>query len=346
MILFLTLIVSVGMAENSISSKKNRKAKLDVAEASAPLYRDPIFDGAADPTVVYFSKDKEWRMYYTQRRANAAFEGVAFCYGSAIGIAKSKDNGKTWSYAGIAKLPQPDSGHNTFWAPQVIFNAKTKLYHMFVTYIKGIFSNWGGERQIFHYTSKDLSDWKFEKPIGTKGCIDASVIQLNNGTWKMWYKDEARGSHTLSALSDDLFNWEINNTSEVAGNAHEGPVVFYWKNKYWMLTDKWNGLDCYESDDASKWKKNNSILDKVGHRIDDNDIGRHAEVKVIDDRAYIFYFTHPGRIYKDGKSVSEQGQIRFQRSSIQFAELELKNGKVICDRDKYKFKNPHEQKNN
>lgn len=317
--------------------------QFDIEHAPAPLFRDPVYDGAADPSLIWHPENKEWWIFYTQRRANTAFEGVAYCYGTAIGFAKSNDHGKTWSYAGVANLPQPDKGHNTFWAPQVIFDKQSNQYHLFVTYIKGIFSNWGGERQLFHYTSADLQNWKFAESVGTKGCIDASVIRLKNGTWKMWYKDENRGSHTISATSTNLFNWEINNDTEVSANAHEGPVIFHWKNKYWMITDMWNGLDCYESADAKSWKHSGTILDNPGTRPDDNVMGRHADVQVINDKAYIFYFTHPGRIYKDGKEVNEQGQIRHQRTSLQVAELEMVNGKIICNRDKYKIKSSPKQ---
>lgn len=315
--------------------------QFDIEQAPAPLFRDPVFDGPADPSLIWHHEKKEWWMFYTQRRANAAFDGVAYCYGTAIGIAKSQDYGKSWSYAGIANIPQPDNGHNTFWAPQVIFDKQSKQYHLFVTYIKGIFSDWGGERQLFHYTSNDLKRWKFAESIGTKGCIDASVIQLKNGMWKMWYKDETRGAHTLSATSKNLFNWQVNNNTEISENAHEGPIIFFWKNKYWMITDKWNGLDCYESEDAEKWKFNNTILNKPGTRPDDNVMGRHADVQIINHKAYIFYFTHPGRVYKNGKEVDERGQLRHQRTSLQVAELELVNGNIICNRDKYKPKNPH-----
>src|SRR5215831_12042126 len=38
-----------------------------VHKAPAPLFRDPIFDGAADPVVVYNREKKQWWMFYTQR---------------------------------------------------------------------------------------------------------------------------------------------------------------------------------------------------------------------------------------------------------------------------------------
>jgi hypothetical protein len=48
------------------------------------------------------------------------------------------------------------------------------------------------------------------------------------------------------------------------------------------------------------------------------------------DRAYIFYFTHPGR------TPANKGKDNYEtrRSSIQVAELEYLDGQITCDRDK------------
>jgi hypothetical protein len=37
--------------------------------APKPLYRDPVYDGAADPVVIWNPKVKRWWMFYTNRRA-------------------------------------------------------------------------------------------------------------------------------------------------------------------------------------------------------------------------------------------------------------------------------------
>ena len=150
----------------------------------------------------------------------------------------------------------------------------------------------------------------------------------------MWYKDEKRGSLTFTAISDDLTNWKLTNTNEGGENAHEGPVVFKWKEQYWMLTDMWNGLDVYSSSDTKKWEHNNTILDSPGLRPDDIVMGRHADVVVTKDKAYVVYFTHPGRIYIQGEEQYEESY-RYRRTSLQIAELEVKDGKMICNRDKY-----------
>src|SRR3954469_14366030 len=83
-------------------------------KAPAPLFRDPIYDGAADPVVVYNRAKKQWWMFYTQRRANVQTAGVAFCYGTSIGVAVTEDHGQSWSYHGAPKLDF-EAGMNTFW---------------------------------------------------------------------------------------------------------------------------------------------------------------------------------------------------------------------------------------
>jgi len=42
------------------------------AIAAKPLFRDPVFDGAADPVVIWNPSVQRWWMFYTNRRANAA----------------------------------------------------------------------------------------------------------------------------------------------------------------------------------------------------------------------------------------------------------------------------------
>jgi hypothetical protein len=69
----------------------------------APLFRDPIYDGAADPAVIYDEKEKAWFMFYTNRRAFGSNIGASYCHGTDIGIAVSKDNWKIWRYRGIAQ---------------------------------------------------------------------------------------------------------------------------------------------------------------------------------------------------------------------------------------------------
>lgn len=95
------------------------KQTFDLAKAPTPLFRDPIWDGAADPAPVWNDQAMEWWVYYTQRRATLQpNEGVQFCHGSAIGIAASKD-GAEWRDPGTCEgdqgLSDPVANNCSWW---------------------------------------------------------------------------------------------------------------------------------------------------------------------------------------------------------------------------------------
>lgn len=302
-------------------------------KAPAPLYRDPIYDGAADPTLIYNKDKKEWWMFYTQRKANQQSANVAFCYGTSIGIATSSDHGQTWVYKGAPAL-EFEEGVNTFWAPDVILDKDT--YHMFVVYIKGVRNDWGGKAQLLHYTSKDLWHWKKEGYLKLKpdNVIDPTFYKMPDDKWHVWYKDNDR-SITMTAVSSDLKNWTVSDTPAIGGKPHEGPKMFRFKNQYWMITDEWAGQRVYRSNDAVKWERQGMILDKNGTRPEDSPTGAHADVVVVGEKAYIFYFTHPGRKTHFTATLQPDGTYTYdeKRSSIQVAELVYKDGTLTALRD-------------
>ncbi len=307
---------------------------LDVASAPAPLFRDPVYDGAADPSVIYNPVEKEWWIFYTQRRATARVPGVSWCYGTRIGIAASKDQGRHWYYRGTASGLNFEKGHNTFWAPHVM--EYEGIYHMYVSYIRGVWHDWGGERRIIHLTSRDLWDWTPESvlPLSSNRVIDPAVFRLPDGTWKMWYKDEADRSSTHAAVSSDLYKWTTLPDSEIRGPSHEAPNVFFWKGSYWCLSDTGSGLRVHRSEDAARWIEQGRILDKPGKRRDDGWFGQHPDVVLVGDRAFIFYFVHPERRGGDSYGYEDYMPIEFKRSSLQLAELEVKEDVLFCDRDR------------
>jgi hypothetical protein len=295
----------------------------------APLFRDPVFDGAADPSLVWNDKERAWWVFYTNRRANApdAQDGVRWCHGTDIGIASSTDGGRTWTYRGIAKGLEFEPGRNTFWAPCLVEHGRT--YHMFVAYVRGVPADWSGDRHIVHYTSRNLVDWKHEGIIllSSERVIDAFVYAKPSGGWRMWYKDEADKSHIYAADSEDLFKWTVVGPV-VTGKSQEGAAVFWWQGSYWMLVDRWQGMGVLRSPDLTSWTEQaQGILGVPGRRPDDADIGRHGEVVVQGPEAYIFYFTHPA----GPKAHTEPGK---HRSSLQVARLEVRDGTLVCDRDK------------
>ncbi len=286
----------------------------------SPLYKDPIYDGAADPMVIRKESDGKFYMFYTQRRANQQVENVSYCYGTAIGVAESSD-GVQWHYRGALDLDF-EFGHNTYWAPEIIYSPMDGLYHMYVSYIVGVYSNWGGDASIEHYTSSDLFYWDHVGSLsfGSSRIIDPCCFRLPDGKWRMWYKDERQRSATCYADSDDLYTWEYKGIA-TGDEPQEGPNVFEFAGKYWLIADIWKGQAVYSSDDCEHFiRQNENILVEDGLRKDDNFRGAHADVFITGDRAFIIYFTHPDPNYPP-------------RSAIQMAELKVVNGVLTCDRN-------------
>lgn len=301
---------------------------------NAPLFRDPVFDGAADPAVIWNREEQEWWMFYTNRRAWSPNIGVAYVHGTDIGIAASGDHGKTWIYGGTAEGLEFEWGRNTFWAPEVIEHEG--IYHMYVSYVRGIPSDWNCDRKIIHYTSKNLQNWKYESvlSLSSNRVIDACVYQLPDKRFKMWYKDEINNSYTYTAYSTDLYRWQPGG-AEITDCAHEGPNVFTFAGKYWMITDPWDGLGVYVSEDLETWKRCSNILKTPGIRQDDGTPGAHADVLVCGEHAYIFYFTHPEKEDPELKNAEDMiSEYRRNRSTIQVAELLVRNGELVCERDR------------
>jgi len=302
--------------------------------AAKPLYRDPVFDGAADPAVIYSGAYGRWYMFYTNRRAKAeGTTGVEWVHGTRIGMAESLDSGATWRYAGEAdiELPTELAGADaTLWAPDVVRDA-TGIYHMFLTVVPGTFQDWNHPRRIVHLTSKDLRSWHDPRvvPLATGRAIDASVVRLPSGGWRMYYNNETDDKAIWYADSPDLEAW-TDRGRLISDQAGEGPKAFAWRGKSWLVTDVWKGLAVYRSDDGARWtRQQGNLLESPGRGADDQAAGQHADVVVTGDRAWLFYFTHPGR-KANAKQPDSYGT---RRSSIQVVELQERDGRLSAERD-------------
>lgn len=310
-------------------------------KAPAPLFRDPVTDGAADPVMIWNREEGSWWMLYTQRRANVETADVAYCYGNEIAIASTSDQGKTWVYRGTLDL-EFERGMNTFWAPDVVYHKGE--YHMFVSYIVGVRNHWSGQARMAHYTSANLWDWEMKGfvKLMDENVIDASLYQLPDGQWQMWFKSHLNGGTTMTAKSKDLVTWEVDKKPAIAGGAHEGPKTFKFEDSYWMLTDEWRGLRVHRSDDLKKWDDQNLILDKASSRFMDGPQGAHADVLVIKGKAYIFYFTHPGRTSHGHAPMDENGIIPLdlRRSVIQVGQIFREGDELRVERENFEFSLP------
>jgi hypothetical protein len=298
--------------------------------AAKPLFRDPVHDGAADPVVAWNRQERKWFMLYTNRRADLTNAvGVSWVHGTRIGIAESSDAGATWRYRGVAQIPYGE-GEYSHWAPEVTWHAG--LYHMFVTFVPGMHSDWSGTRDLLHLTSTNLLNWEPKSllNLASHRVIDPCVLRLPDGTWRLWYNNEADKKSIYYADSPDLYRWQDRGKA-VGDRAGEGPKVFQWQDRYWMVVDNWQGLGVYHSQDALTWHRQpTNLLDRPGQGADDQVKGGHPDVVVSGKRAFLFYFTHPGR---RGEQARADGYEQ-RRSSLQVVELEYKDGNITCDRDR------------
>lgn len=299
----------------------------------APLFRDPIYDCPTDPTVIWNREEKQWYLFYTQRRATDTAVGVSWVHGTKIGVAVSEDGAK-WLYRGTLEGLDIERGHNTFWAPEILW--AQGAYHMYVSYITGIPTDWEYPRRMLHYVSQNLWDWEFlgDVDLHSARVIDACVYETEPGLFKMWYKDENRESRTYAAVSRDLHRWEVLG-EEVSDCAQEGPNVFSLGGKIWMISDFWSGLAVYSSDDCTHWTRCPNLLEHSGTRPMDVGLGHHADVVVRDDRAFLFYFCHPCacELPEDGNHPADFTDQQRNMAVVQVVELFVQDDHLVCDRN-------------
>ncbi|WP_019180798.1 family 43 glycosylhydrolase [Microbacterium yannicii] len=314
------------------------------APAPREVYRDPVYDGATDPTVVRDPDGGLW-MFYTQRRAThpSPGPGVAWVHGSRIAVARSAD-GHAWSYAGTLEpeasgltlrpgMP-PALVDRTHWAPEVIHDGTH--WRMYLTEIDGVPARWEGhERRIVEYTSDDLRSWsrRGALALASDRVIDAAVARCPDGRWRLWYKDEAAGSVTGVASSHDLDStWRLDGTA-IDGRPHEGPFVFALGGWWWMLTDEWRGMAVYRSSDAVTWERRGGtdavILGESGPPAAGIQVGRHGAVLVEDEVGRLFFFSHP---WWDGSELEHTTDLAHRRSAVHVAALRVEHDELHCER--------------
>jgi hypothetical protein len=287
--------------------------------------------------VIYSGSYGRWYMFYTNRRAKLPVEGkgVEWVHGTRIGMAESLDAGVTWRYVGEANVDLPvvagiadgDQGA-TQWAPDVVRD-DLGVYHMFLTTVPGVFADWNHSRTIWHLKSKDLRNWGDAQPVAlpTDRAIDAGLVRLPDGGWRMYYNNETDHKSIWYADSPDLQTW-TDRGRVISDQAGEGPKPFRWRGQWWLITDVWSGLAVYRSTDGAQWtRQKDKLLAAPGRGDDDQVNGQHADVVVNGDRAWLFYFTHPGR---KGDAADTYAT---RRSSIQVVELAETNGVLAADRD-------------
>ena len=309
----------------------------------APIYADPYYTGSCDPEVVWNPLTKDWWIFYTGRRPAL---GIAATCGNPIGVARSKDL-LNWKFEGYCKFDgvggKPDSDQ-TFWAPGIVVAGDE--IHMFVTYKPDATPPWGTGGSIAHYktTLDDMVDgWtKVDIAIDEDNCLDACVLKIANGRYRMYYVGGLTGTkkNIKYAESSDLNHWEImgevrgdvNNTAANRNNRthkygyQEAVYVFVWKGKYFMITDPHDGLCTYVSEDGVDWRYMGQIMGNgTSARTLDWSEARHPSVAVKNTRAFIIYHVEPFR--PEGVAAPELEP--YQRYAfIQMDQLGFKNDKL------------------
>ena len=294
-------------------------------EASDPLFVDPVYNGSTDPMVCYNPVTRTYYMYYTSRRSNVpGLGGIESVHGSPIGMAESRDGGATWEYVGDAEIGYHPDKDPTYWAPEVIWNEGE--FHMYLSYVPGIFDTWEHPRDIVHLTSVDGKTWVKASilKLSSNRVIDACIFPLPEGGWRLWYNNEPDGKSIYYADSPDLYQWTDKGKVESVKVNGEGPNVFAFGGKYYMIVDEWKGLSVFYSDDLENWTKQEGryLIDgQEGQRR-----GNHADVEVVDGHAYMFYFDDVREPDPDG------GRPRFKGHAVHVTELKLdENGLLYCD---------------
>ena len=298
--------------------------------APKPLFRDPVHDGAADPSLIWNRGENKWVMFYTNRRADLPSPdpaNVAWVHGTQIGIAESAD-GAHWTYAGVAEIPYGKSDY-TFWAPDVIWDAGQ--YRMFLTVVPGIFKDWNAPREIIQLTSADLKHWTFVQklPLPSVRTIDPYILRVEDGTWRLWYKNENDHSYIHSIDSKDLLHWTADRIA-VSDRPSEGPIAFFWKGSYWLIVDAWKGLGVYRSSDALHWTvQRDNLLATPGTMPTDRSEGHHADLVLNNGHAYLYYFVQQVGADSD-PAVPESSH----HSVLQVVELKEHNGVLTANRNR------------
>ncbi|WP_461172855.1 glycoside hydrolase [Arthrobacter sp. Z1-9] len=314
------------------------------ADAFTTPYRDPVWDGPTDPVLVPDHLTGEWVLFYTQRRATApGLTGVEWVHGTGIGVARSSDGGRNWTYQGTVEglVPPETELPATLWAPDVVRIGDQWI--MYLTVLGGVRTDWTGTASIVQFASRDLETWEYlgAVDLDSPRVIDAAVAVCGDGRYRLWYKDEARGSNTYSAVSDrpqDPSSWVLEGLT-IPGRPHEGPKVFQLEGTYWMIVDEWRGQVIYRSENAAgHWIRQEHlgglILTQPEHVDGRPVVGRHADVVPLaawedgTERALLVYFTHPHWGGEDIDTMAPDPRTRL--SHVRAAVLEVSGGNLVC----------------
>ena len=295
----------------------------------------PVYDGAADPVVIWNPLAEKWWMFYTNRRRERAGPAGRFLGPRHADrhrrIGRRRHDLEVRRHRGDRIAGRHDRGADLV-VPDVI-RGDDGQWHMFLTVVPGVFTDWNHPRNIVHYTSDDLRKWTNPRPLklANDKVIDATVFKRPDGTWRMFYNNERDNKSIYFADSPDLNEWTDRGRAEGVGDRCEGPKVFRWRDKYWIVVDQWRAWACSARTTPNIGKPSGRIYcSSPGQGNEDQVQGQHADVVVNGDRAYLFYFTHPGRRGEERRPRRHRAAPQLDPSGGAEGEGRLAH----CDRDR------------
>ena len=240
------------------------------ASAALPFYRDPLFDGAHDPEIVWNEQENCYWLLYLQNRYNIPLSDPAPLGQTSltdIGLASSPDGGRSWVYRGVAegldvpaskradKLPPSGTqqyGGATWWRPAV--TRANGTYHAFWVMWEPGRGMWGPDNSanpsctkdcananwnVVHYTSDNLKQWRYNQTVRRDSfAYDSDVFRLADGRYILFSSGQTRAvrGNPKPLQSRDLFHWEPCTDLEMQVDIDEGPHAT-WND----MTIRWRG---------------------------------------------------------------------------------------------------------
>ena len=264
----------------------------------APLFRDPVYDGAADPSFVWNDKERAWWILYTNRRASApdAQDGVRWCHGTDIGIASSSDGGLTWTYRGIAKGLEFGAGPQ--YLPGLPASSSTAGPITFSSLMSGASLPTGAVTVTSSITPAPTSSTGPMSPFCRSARTGSSTRSSTpsrpaDGACKACDEALAGPGHSWAMTAEDPLSLDCPYPGPVVTDkAQEGAAVFWWRGSYWMLVDRWQGC-VLRSTDLSTWTGAAGTILGVPGRRPTTPISAYGEVVVQGPEAYLSTSPHP-----------------------------------------------------
>ena len=236
-------LTAVALAQLLFTSSTSATQPGSAASASAlPFYRDPLFDGAHDPEIVWNEQENCYWLLYLQNRYNIPRSDPAPLGQTSltdIGLASTPDGGRSWVYRGVAegldvpaseradKLPPSGTqqyGGATWWRPAV--TRANGTYHAFWVMWEPGRGMWGPDNSanpsctqdcananwnIVHYTSDTLKQWRYNQNVRRDSfAYDSDVFRLADGRYILFSTGQTRAvrGSPKPLQSRDLFHWE------------------------------------------------------------------------------------------------------------------------------------------